>query len=127
MNTREEGDEDIYARKSFLKLLYNGKYTHLFCLNDIEVINALKPHLEEIKKQKRISNKPSFKSLIYFPIDSTVRKKDVEVLSFFDKSITYTEYAREILKPLLSNLNFKKLAVFHNHYTMLLRGRAFCA
>ena len=84
MNTREQGDDDIYARKSFLKLLFNGKYTHLFCLNDIEVINALKPHLEEIKKQKRIANKPSFKSLIYFPIDSTVRKKDVDVLSFFD-------------------------------------------
>ena len=111
MNTREQGDDDIYARKSFLKLLYNGKYTHLFCLNDIEVINALKPHLEEIKKQKRIANKPSFKSLIYFPIDSTVREKDVDVLSFFDKSFTYTEYAREILKPLLSNSTYKKLSV----------------
>lgn len=111
MHTRDEGDDDIYARKSFLKLLYNGNYTHLFCLNDIEVINALKPHLERVKKEKRARNKPNFKSLIYFPIDSTVRKKDVEVLSFFDKSITYTEYAKEILKPLLSNLNFKKLSV----------------
>ena len=111
MHTRDEGDDDIYARKSFLKLLYNGNYTHLFCLNDIEVINALKPHLERVKKEKRARNKPNFKSLIYFPIDSTVRKKDVEVLSFFDKSITYTEYAREILKPLLSNLTFKKLSV----------------
>ena len=111
MNTREQGDDDIYARKSFLKLLYNGNYTHIFCLNDIEVINALKPHLEEVKKQKRISNKPSFKSIIYFPIDSTVRKKDVEVLSFFDKSFTYTEYAKGILKPLVSNFTFKKISV----------------
>ena len=66
MHTRDEGDDDIYARKSFLKLLYNGNYTHLFCLNDIEVINALKPHLERVKKEKRARNKPNFKSLIYF-------------------------------------------------------------
>ena len=111
MNTREAGDTDIYARKSFLKLLYNGNYTHIFCLNDIEVINALKPHLEEVKKQKRIANKPNFKSVIYFPIDSTVRKKDVEVLSFFDKSFTYTNYAKETLRPLVTSSTFKKISV----------------
>lgn len=111
MKTREQGDEDIYARKSFLKLLYSGNYTHLFCLNDVEVINALKPHLEKVKQQKRIENKPSFKSILYFPIDSTVRKKDVEVLSFFDKSYTYTEYARNLLRELISPNTFKKLSV----------------
>jgi glycosyltransferase involved in cell wall biosynthesis len=111
MNTRENGDTDVYARKSFLKLLYNGKYTHIFCLNDIEVINPLYEHLKKIKVEKRKNNLPSFKSILYFPIDSEVRKCDVEVLNFFDKSFTYTEYAKNSLKNLISLNTFKKLSV----------------
>ena len=39
---------------------------------------------DEVEKRK--NNLPSFKSILYFPIDSEVRKCDVEVLNFFDNS-----------------------------------------
>lgn len=111
LNTRGKDDTDIYARKSFLKLLYNGNYTHLFCLNDLEVINELNEHLRKIKFEKKKANKPNFKSLFYFPIDSKVREEDTKVLSFFDKSVTYTEYAKEHLKELISLSTTRKLTV----------------
>ena len=112
LNTRDDNDKDLYARKSFLKLLYNGNYDIVFCLNDLEVINELDEHLRKVKSARKKDNKKSFKSIFYFPIDSPVRKKDLNVLSFFDEAVTYTDYAKEEVKRLLGfNNSYKKLKV----------------
>ena len=112
LNTRDDNDKDLYARKSFLKLLYNGNYDLVFCLNDLEVINELDEHLRTVKNARKKANKKSFKSIFYFPIDSPVRKKDLKVLSFFDEAVTYTEYAKQEVKRLLGfSPSYKKLKV----------------
>lgn len=112
LNTRDDNDKDLYARKSFLKLLYNGNYDLVFCLNDLEVINELDEHLRKVKSARKKDNKKSFKSVFYFPIDSPVRKKDLNVLSFFDEAVTYTDYAKQEVKRLLGFSNsYKKLKV----------------
>jgi len=111
LKTRQKNDTDSFARNSFLKLLYNGNYTHLFCNNDVEVFNGLTKFLLQIKEDKKKENRPKIKSVLYFPIDSPVRKKDLEVLKFFDKAVTYTEYAKTIIKDLVYPNIFKKVSV----------------
>lgn len=103
--------KDVYCRIEFLNLLYQIDFDVLFCLNDIEIFNEMGEHLKKVKSEKLKNNKPSFKSIIYFPIDSEPRESDVKIISFFDEVITYTEYAKAVMKPLISNAEFKRIKV----------------
>ena len=49
--------------------------------------------------------------MIYFPVDSEPRMVDLKVLSFFDEVVTYTEYAKGVMKCLISDTLFKKIRV----------------
>jgi glycosyltransferase involved in cell wall biosynthesis len=68
-------------------------------------------HLRTLKNEKRRQNKPNFKSIVYFPIDSEPRPVDLKILDFFDETITYTEYAKSVLTPLTTASNAKKIKV----------------
>lgn len=103
--------KDYYARIEFLNLLYQYNFDVLFMLNDIELANGLHEHILKVKNEKRVANKPSFKSVIYFPIDSEPRPSDLKVLSFFDEVVTYTEYAKGVMKVLVSETQFNKIKV----------------
>jgi glycosyltransferase involved in cell wall biosynthesis len=105
------GSNDFYRRIELLNLIYQNDFDVLFFLNDVEVMNAMHPNLKEVKNKKREENRPNFKSIIYFPIDSEPRKSDLKVLEFFDAVITYTEYAKSVMKPLISDTQFKKIKV----------------
>jgi glycosyltransferase involved in cell wall biosynthesis len=102
---------DIYRRIELLKLIYQNDFDVIFLLNDVEVMNAMSEQLKEVKNTKTKENRPNFKSMIYFPIDSEPRLDDLKVLSFFDEVITYTEYAKGVMKPLISDTQFKKVKV----------------
>ncbi len=102
---------DIYRRIELLKLIYQNDFDALFFLQDVEVINAMADQLKDIKNTKRKENRPNFKSMIYFPIDSEPRISDLKVLSFFDEVVTYTEYAKGVMKCLISDTLFKKIRV----------------
>lgn len=106
-----ETKKDIYCRLEFLNLLYQNNFDVLFCLNDIEIFNEMGEHLQNVKNTKKKENKPSFKSIVYFPIDSEPRPNDLKIVSFFDEVITYTEYAKAVMKPLLTPAQFKKVKV----------------
>lgn len=103
--------KDFYCRIEFLSLLYQSDFDVVFCLNDIEIFNEMEEHFKKVKTEKLKNNKPNFKSVLYFPIDSEPRESDVKVVSFFDEVITYTEYAKSVMKPLLSDAEFKKVKV----------------
>jgi glycosyltransferase involved in cell wall biosynthesis len=102
---------DIYRRIELLQLIYQNDFDALFFLQDVEVINAMAENLKEVKNKKREENRPNFKSMIYFPVDSEPRLADLKVLSFFDEVVTYTQYAKGVMKPLLSDTQFKKIRV----------------
>ena len=106
-----ENKKDVYCRLEFLKILYQNDFDILFCLNDIEIFNEMGEHLLNVKKEKRARNRPNFKSIVYFPIDSEPRPNDLKIINFFDEVITYTEYAKAVMKPLLTELQFKKIKV----------------
>jgi len=109
--TLSESKKDVYCRIEFLKVLYQNNFDVLFCLNDIEIFNEMGEHILNVKTQKKKENKPNFKSMVYFPIDSEPRPVDLKILSFFDEIITYTEYAKSVLKNLTTEANFKKIRV----------------
>jgi glycosyltransferase involved in cell wall biosynthesis len=107
----KETQGDIYRRIELLKLIYQNDFDALFFLQDVEVINTMEEQLRDVKNTKRKENKPNFKSMFYFPIDSEPRISDLKVLSFFDEVVTYTQYAKGVMKPLISEAQFKKIRV----------------
>jgi len=109
--TISELKDDVYCRIEFLKTIYQNDFDVIFCLNDIEIFNEMGEHLLNVKKEKRKENRKNFKSIVYFPIDSEPRPVDLKILNFFDEVITYTEYAKNVMKPLTTEANSKKIKV----------------
>jgi glycosyltransferase involved in cell wall biosynthesis len=107
----EECQKDSYRRIVLLNIIYQNDFDAIFFLQDVEVINSMENQLREVKNTKRKENRPNFKSMIYFPIDSEPRISDLKVLSFFDEIVTYTEYAKGVMKCLISDTIFKKIKV----------------
>jgi glycosyltransferase involved in cell wall biosynthesis len=107
----ENSKKDIYRRIELLKLIYQNDFDSIFFLQDVEVINTMEEQLKDVKNTKRKENRPSFKSMIYFPVDSEPRKSDLKVLSFFDEVVTYTEYAKSVMKPLITDTQFKNIKI----------------
>jgi glycosyltransferase involved in cell wall biosynthesis len=112
-STYQEKDPkgDLYFRLQFLRLLYNNDFDVVFYLNDIEVFNDMGEHLKNVKIEKKKNNKPSFKSIVYFPIDSEPRVTDLQVLNLFDEIVTYTDYAKEVVKRMVAPTISKKIKV----------------
>lgn len=106
-----ESKKDVYCRIEFLKVIYQNDFDVVFCLNDIEIFNEMGEHLLKVKNQKKKENKKNFKSMVYFPVDSEPRPVDLKILSFFDEVVTYTEYAKNVMKPLTTETNAKKIKV----------------
>jgi glycosyltransferase involved in cell wall biosynthesis len=104
-------NKDSYARLELLKTLYAENYDVFFALNDIEVLNSMTEHLANVKKERAKANKKKTKYVLYTPIDSEPRPSDCGVLNLFDEVITYTEYGKATLKPLVSESIWKKIKV----------------
>lgn len=99
MMSPESGD--VYKRMDFLSLLYKENFDVVFCLNDLEVFLNVAPEFKVIKAEKKKEKRNIFKSIMYFPIDSAPRIQDVAVLDYFDETVTYTEYAKSVIYPLV--------------------------
>lgn len=103
--------KDVYCRIEFLNLLYQQNFDVVFCLNDVEIFNDMKADLKEVKLRRQKENKLKQKTILYFPIDSEPRPSDLEVLSFFDEVVTYTEYAKGVISPILTPNQSKRIKV----------------
>jgi glycosyltransferase involved in cell wall biosynthesis len=112
LNTREERDKDPLCRNSLLKFMFNMKFTHVFLFNDVEVFNPLKDYISDIRKKQIKTLKQSFKTIIYFPIDSAPRKEDLDILKIINYQFTYTEYAKDVV--LGKSTSAKHLEVAHH-------------
>jgi len=103
--------KDGYARLELLRILYSHDFDVFFALNDIEVLNSIREQLANVKKERVKANKKKTKYVLYTPIDSEPIQSDCEVLNLFDEVITYTEYAKAVLKPLIAESIWKKIKV----------------
>lgn len=92
----------------FLKLLTMKEYDLVWIMNDIDVIYPAIDVLNHIKDKKAQIGHKSFKSILYFPIDSPMPSKWFNKLEFFDEVVTYTEYAKDIVNTNLLELGLKK-------------------
>jgi glycosyltransferase involved in cell wall biosynthesis len=90
-----DNQKDDFGRYTFLKSVLDNDYDVLFILQDLGVTIGLVPHLKKFKEEKRLANKPNFKSILYFPIDSTLVPNLCVGLEFFDVLATYTEFGRK--------------------------------
>jgi len=81
--TIAESKKDVYCRIEFLKTIYQNDFDVVFCLNDIEIFNEMGEHFIIVKNKKKEENRKSFKSMVYFPIDSEPRPFDLKVLSLY--------------------------------------------
>lgn len=111
MTGDKDTQKDVYRRIELLKLIYQNDFDTIFFLQDVEVINTMEEQLRDVKNTKRKENRPNFKSMIYFPVDSEPRIIDLKVLSFFDEVVTYTQYAKGVMKPLITDTQFKKIKI----------------
>ena len=109
--TIAESKKDVYCRIEFLKTIYQNDFDVVFCLNDIEIFNEMGEHFIIVQNKKKEEKRKSFKSMVYFPVDSEPRPTDLKVIDFFDEVITYTEYGKNVIKPLTTETNFKKIKV----------------
>lgn len=97
---------DPFARLKFLKMLYHGDFDFVFCLNDVEILNQLSPHIKDIKERHKKANKISFKICGYFPIDSSINPSDVDAIHCFDALVTYTNYGKKIVLEANKSIKF---------------------
>jgi glycosyltransferase involved in cell wall biosynthesis len=104
-------DKDLYARVELLKLLNFENFDVFFGINDVEIFNELNDYLVEIKKERKKNNRKKIKSILYFPVDSNPKQKDLNVLNFFDAIFTYTNYAKQVMQPLVSDSIFNKIKI----------------
>lgn len=114
IHTREERDKDPHCRNTLLKFMFNMKFTHVFLFNDVEVFNPLRDHISDIRKKQIKAHKDSFKTIMYFPIDSVPRKQDLEILKTIQHPFTYTNYGKDIV---LQKITTSKTIEVANHGT----------
>jgi glycosyltransferase involved in cell wall biosynthesis len=93
-------NDDPFGRYFFLKVLKENKdYDGIFICQDLGVITPFIEVLQHIKSERRENNQKSFKSILYFPIDSRIVYELTRNIDFFDLIVTYTEFSRkEILR-----------------------------
>jgi glycosyltransferase involved in cell wall biosynthesis len=105
--------QDPYCRIAFLNFIANNDFNIVMFINDLEVLRTMKNHISDIKKEKKKLNRLDFKTVFYFPIDSLPRYSDLEILTFFDEVVTYTEYAKNVILASLPKLKTKVKVVPH--------------
>lgn len=92
-------NQDDYGRYFFLKHLQETDYDGIFICQDLGVIRPFIEVLQHIKNEKRDSNRKTFKSIFYFPVDCHIVEELTRDIEFFDLLVTYTEFGRnEVLR-----------------------------
>ncbi|HEX4852216.1 MAG TPA: hypothetical protein VFV08_15475, partial [Puia sp.] len=61
--------QDVYGRTAFLQMLQEGEYDGIFIIQDLGVILQMATLIKNIKEKRRQTNRKSFKSVYYFPVD----------------------------------------------------------
>lgn len=107
--------EDDFGRYFFLKCLDQGNYDGIFICQDIGTIISIVDVLEHIKNKKKENGQRVFKSIFYFPIDSSIVINLLKGIEFFDIIATYTEYAREEILKLRPELKTKIKVIPHGN------------
>jgi len=90
-------DKDPYGRQKAVNMIPTMDFDILFLLQDsfiMDFLPILLPHLKQNLKK-------SFKSILYFPVDSVLKEKWADNISYADNIVAYSEFGKtESLKNL---------------------------
>jgi glycosyltransferase involved in cell wall biosynthesis len=86
--------QDDWGRYVFMRSLKDIDYDLIFILGDLGTVVPMIKYLQEIKDEKKASNRKLFKSMLYFPVDFALTPNLGVGLEFFDSLATYTEFGR---------------------------------
>lgn len=106
---------DVYGRQRLLDQMGTGMYDVVFMLQDTFV---LEPIIEQITKTQQLladQGKKTFKTVYYFPIDSTPKPEWAEVASSADFPVTYTDYGKRELLALKPELETRLKVIYHGN------------
>jgi glycosyltransferase involved in cell wall biosynthesis len=107
--------QDDYGRYAFLKQLKENDYDLIFIIQDLGIVVPMIPYIKDIKEMKAVENRPSFKSMYYFPVDFALTPNLGLNLEFFDFLSTYTEYGKEQITRLRPYLKTKVKVIPHGN------------
>jgi len=107
--------QDDYGRYAFLKQLKENDYDLIFIIQDLGIVVPMIPYIQDIKEMKAVQNRPSFKSMYYFPVDFALTPNLGLNLEFFDFLATYTEYGKEQITRLRPYLKTKVKVISHGN------------
>lgn len=87
--------KDLWYRDGMLKLLNEGNYDLLWCINDIPVFSPMMQILSQVRNiYKPQRGHKNFKAVLYTPVDSRCNPEFMNDLDFWDELVTYTEYGK---------------------------------
>jgi glycosyltransferase involved in cell wall biosynthesis len=106
---------DDFGRYAFMRSLRDKDYDLIFILQDLGVITPCIKFLKEIKKEKEVSRRKTFKSIFYFPVDFALTPKLVQGIEFFDYLATYTQYGKSQVLKLVPKVEKKLHIIPHGN------------
>jgi glycosyltransferase involved in cell wall biosynthesis len=107
--------KDDFGRYVFMRSLKDVEYDLIFILQDLGVIVPIIKLLKEIKKEKEVNGKKSFKSIFYFPVDFALTPNLGRDLEFFDFLATYTNYGKSHVLRLNKKVEKKLHVIPHGN------------
>lgn len=101
-----------FGLDAFLDAIRHGNFDGIFIMQDIGVIQPITQHIAAIKQERKENNKKQFKSVFYFPVDTTFYN-NLDGLEVFDQLITYTNWGRNYLLRKKPELQPKLMVISH--------------
>ena len=84
-------EKDPYGRQKFVNFAPQMDFDILFLLQDSFIMDFLPVLLPHLKQQRG----ESFKSILYFPVDSVLKEKWGENISHADNLVAYSEFGKQ--------------------------------
>lgn len=79
-------NRDPLGKERILECINSLDYDILFVIGDVFNLVGIEPHLKQLKERGK-------KTVLYFPVDASIKKEWVNTIKAFDVAITYTQFA----------------------------------
>ena len=100
-------ENDPYGRKRFFNFAMAHDFDILFVLQDTFIVSFLPP-LYQLAKER---GKKPFKTVMYYPVDSVIKKEWYDNIKVVDKLVCYTEFGKK--ETLVNDPNRDVEVIYH--------------
>lgn len=89
--TGTNAEKDPYGRQKVINMIPHMEFDLLFFLQDTFIVDFLPKLIPHLKKQRT----DPFKSIMYYPIDSILKKKWADNISVVDTLVSYCDFGKQ--------------------------------